>query len=56
MVSTLVLYSVITGVLALFVTLLQSPTRRPNSFSAYSEFHALSLSVYTVTLASASFC
>jgi len=51
MISTLVLYSIITGALALFVTWSISPTRRPNSFSAYSRFYALSLSVYTVTLA-----
>ena len=56
MISTLVLYSIITGTLALFVTWSISPTRRPNTSSVYWRFYALSLSVYTVTLALGSFC
>jgi len=54
-ITTLVLIS--TGALALFVRLHRpSPTRRPNSFSAYSRFYAssLSVSVSTVILISTS--
>ena len=57
-ITTLALYTITTGALALFVTPDRpSPARRPNSFSAYSRFYhsPLSVSVSTVILISTFF-
>ena len=57
-ITTLALYTITTGALALFVTPDRpSPARRPNPFSAYSRFYhsPLSVSVSTVILISTFF-
>jgi len=48
-ITILALYSITSGALALFVAWLLSPTCRPNPFSVYYRFYALSLFVSTVT-------
>ena len=52
MVTTLALYSVTSGALALFVHQFPSPTRCPNFSTVYFRFQPLSLYVSTVILAS----